>query len=55
MSDKFESYVFLTVMWFIGCIIGYFMIPDMPLLGGLVGGNSVITCATLLEVYGIKD
>lgn len=54
MSDKFESHVYLLIIWFIGCILGWFMIPEMPLLGGLVGGNSAVTCATLLEVYGIK-
>lgn len=55
MSDKFESYVCLLILWFIGCILGYFMVPNMPILGSLVGGNSVIACSTFLEVYGNKQ
>ena len=54
MSDKFESHVYLLIIWLIGCILGWFMIPEMQLLGGFVGGNSTVTCAILLEVYGIK-
>lgn len=44
---NYESYIYLAIMWFIGCIIGWFMIPDMSIFGALVGGNSVITCAII--------
>lgn len=52
MSDKFESYVILLILWFVGCIIGWFALSDMPWLGAMVSGNSVVTCSIFIEVYG---
>lgn len=54
MSNNFEPHIVLFIMWFIGCMFGWFIIPDMPVLGALVGGNSMITCWIFLEVYGRK-
>lgn len=48
-------YIFFFGAWCIGIVVGYIGVPDNPVLGALIGGNTFSTWLMLLEVHEIND
>ena len=55
MNEKPWFYLHYFIMWCIGGLLGFLALPDNPAVGMFMGGNTIITCLTYLELFDMKN